>query len=351
MIQINCTKCQALLTLDDGFAGGTCRCRHCNAIQTVPRHLREDNGNGMATVGAKTQKLIYENQAQQGGPGSGSGIDELANIVASSGLSSSRLQKGSSPRVLPPTANKNTVLMLSIAGAVIIVLLGVIIIMAVRDKSNTGSSTPLADGTTTPKTNIPERIEPEPPRTNTNNVSVLTPASREPGFLGLPLKYSSVVYVLDNGQSASANFNKIREAALNSAESLGPTRKFQIILWDNGQMVSYPYVGTISATRENVEQARRALADSAAFGQSKADPAMKRAAESAPEAICLLAAKVSLPDDFSDKVLKALGNSRALVHTFAIGESDIGAEMKQVSGKTGGQHRDLKPAELAAFAR
>src|SRR5215204_44395 len=36
MISITCTNCQTLLSIDDAFAGGVCRCQHCGTIQTVP---------------------------------------------------------------------------------------------------------------------------------------------------------------------------------------------------------------------------------------------------------------------------------------------------------------------------
>jgi hypothetical protein len=40
MIELTCTKCQTVLTLDDAFAGGVCRCKQCGAIQTVPSRLK-----------------------------------------------------------------------------------------------------------------------------------------------------------------------------------------------------------------------------------------------------------------------------------------------------------------------
>lgn len=36
MIELTCRKCRQVLCIDDGFAGGVCRCQHCGAIQTVP---------------------------------------------------------------------------------------------------------------------------------------------------------------------------------------------------------------------------------------------------------------------------------------------------------------------------
>jgi hypothetical protein len=57
MIKITCTSCQALLSMDDAFAGGVCRCQHCGAIQTVPRRHNQATARSRArpaTVGAIT---------------------------------------------------------------------------------------------------------------------------------------------------------------------------------------------------------------------------------------------------------------------------------------------------------
>jgi hypothetical protein len=40
MIRISCTSCKAVLSVDDGFAGGVCRCQHCGTIQVVPASLK-----------------------------------------------------------------------------------------------------------------------------------------------------------------------------------------------------------------------------------------------------------------------------------------------------------------------
>ncbi|MGD1276145.1 MAG: hypothetical protein ABR964_02840 [Tepidisphaeraceae bacterium] len=40
MIRIACTKCKSVLTVDDAFAGGVCRCQYCRTIQMVPAHLK-----------------------------------------------------------------------------------------------------------------------------------------------------------------------------------------------------------------------------------------------------------------------------------------------------------------------
>src|SRR2546421_4725407 len=108
MISISCTKCDALLTMDDAFAGGVCRCQYCGTIQTVPSHLKEPDGAAAQKVG--TVKTLYQNQARGGSAGTGqsSGLDELAQAVsgsgsglAGSGLGSGRL-RAPAQRTAPP---------------------------------------------------------------------------------------------------------------------------------------------------------------------------------------------------------------------------------------------------------
>src|SRR5476651_291208 len=91
MISISCTNCKTVLSIDDAFAGGVCRCQHCGTIQTVPAKARDG-----AAVGATGQSIGgMKSSYQNSDVGSGTGLDELAGIVVSSGLSSSRLTRKS----------------------------------------------------------------------------------------------------------------------------------------------------------------------------------------------------------------------------------------------------------------
>ena len=89
MIRISCTNCKTILSIDDAFAGGVCRCQHCGTIQTVPAKARDG-----AAVGAGGQSIGgLKSNYQSNDASSGTGLDELAGIVVSSGLSSSRLTR------------------------------------------------------------------------------------------------------------------------------------------------------------------------------------------------------------------------------------------------------------------
>lgn len=39
MLLVRCGHCSQILEIDDAFAGGVCRCKHCKTIQTVPDNV------------------------------------------------------------------------------------------------------------------------------------------------------------------------------------------------------------------------------------------------------------------------------------------------------------------------
>ena len=138
MIQLNCTNCKAKLSIDDAFAGGVCRCQFCGTIQTVPKRLKnagttEGTSAKAGAAGGGSPTTLYKNKSKAD-MGLSRGLDALAEVVASSGLSGSGLSSNH-PRRAKPTpagsvaaAGKNKMIpMLVIAGLVIILLLGVVI--------------------------------------------------------------------------------------------------------------------------------------------------------------------------------------------------------------------------------
>src|SRR5690348_3672477 len=124
MIHLICTHCRAMLEMDDGFAGGACRCQHCGTIQTVPSHLKNK------TSGAKKVRTLYQNSPAL----PTSELDALADVVVSSGLNSSRLRK---PAATPQNQkqSKNVKMLLISAGVIIVLLCGTLIYLVTRDRS------------------------------------------------------------------------------------------------------------------------------------------------------------------------------------------------------------------------
>jgi hypothetical protein len=174
------------------------------------------------------------------------------------------------------------------------------------------------------------------------------PAGSAPTFCGTPLSESTVIYVLDCGQSTKDLFGYLREAAFKSVETLGSDRKFQIIFWENGgSVVAYPASGPAYATTSSIETARRQLDDVFPHGQTDALPALKKAAGGNPGEIVFATAKGwDLTPDFVNKVLDILGNSKPKIHTFALGSGTDAPTLKALADKTGGIYRTLTEGSL-----
>ena len=208
MIRIVCTNCQTELQIDDAFAGGVCRCQHCGTIQTVPSHAG-------AAAGART-KTLYQRKTRS--ETVGSGLDELADIVASSGLSgrglsSNQLRKNTpaGPKKPPPrTISGVPVTVAAIGGGIILILL-VLVIWLMMSRSDGPSTSPQGTASSTDGNNSTEQ--------------------KGPSFLGMKLEASSVIYVLDRGSATREYFSELKEATLISLASLRPERRFQVIFW------------------------------------------------------------------------------------------------------------------------
>lgn len=366
MIQINCTNCQAVLTIDDAFAGGVCRCRYCGTIQTVPKHLKAQGQNGdggnagsgsgvvAAVAGAKAPKTLYQKKAAVADPGigpSGTGLDDLANIVASSGLSSSRLRKpdgaaqgrapggpaGPAPAGAPKAPNRNLVLIVSGAGAIIALLLGVIVFMAVRDRAGDGGAGGGAgDGG----------------RLAGDTGGQGGPVRVGPRFAGMPIAGDTVIYVLDRGQATvtDGRLDRMKEAACRSAETLGPERKFQIIFWTaDKDPYTFPPSGPQPATADNISAARQALMnDVTGFGQTRMNTAMEKAFRSRPDAIVLVPVKTFLDNVFHTAITKmrSAAQARTRVYCVSIDQPELGDVLRKIAQDTGGEYRDVSLQQL-----
>src|SRR6185436_16171075 len=101
MINLTCTSCKKLLQIDDAFAGGVCRCKFCGTIQTVPSQKTRAAAPTAASVAPKAAppaKTLFQSPSRvepiHAPPTSGTGLDELAQIVASSGLAGTGLRAG-----------------------------------------------------------------------------------------------------------------------------------------------------------------------------------------------------------------------------------------------------------------
>ena len=316
MIEITCTSCKRVLSVDDAFAGGVCRCQYCGTIQTVAA-----KGAARKAAAGKGAKTLFENKPR--GAGSGSGLEDLADLVQSSGLSNSDLRK---PPLKPPAQNKNLTPILGLAVAVILVLLAVVLVLAFRNP------VPIP----TPAINNPPAPSPAQPAAA--------------GFCGIPIDGRVVVYVIDNGASSADVFDTVKSVLFKSIESLGPDRRFQVVFW-NPDSDSYPASQTTFAVKENIDVARKKLQGVTAAGATEPLAALKTAFADDPGQIILVTAKAGdLDDSLVDQVIQLRGNSTAKIDCVAINGVPADKVLAKIAAQTGGKFIPLPESQLKAFS-
>jgi hypothetical protein len=324
--------------MDDAFAGGVCRCQHCGTIMTVPAQLRK-GGTAAALAGATAAKTLYrrKSRASAGQTGAGTGLDDLADIVASSGLASGRLRAGA-----PAGSKSRTSLLLAICGVLIVALVGAVIYLVTRGggEGAQASQQPLAglDGGV-----------PGAPSAKS------APAAAGPNFCGVPLAGRTIVYVLDRGDSTRDVFGDLKLATYKSIGSLGVDHRFQVVFWDSGGSVeAYPIAGATFATRDNLDVCKRLLDDIAPHGKTEVGPALKKAFAANPTDIVIATAKGwDLDDTFVNAVetAKQENRSAAKIHTVSVGDPGSNTSLRTVSQRGKGQYKVVSAAELQAFGQ
>lgn len=344
MISITCTHCHTLLTIDDAFAGGACRCQHCGTIQTVP--IQGKSTMRPAHPGPITSKALYQNRAAPSAQSAPSGLDDLASAVASgSGIGSSRLgappgatstsrrQVAPAPASAPPAssppassdkpARKVPVLPIAIGGGVVLLaLIGIIIFLALR-----GSGHPATSGTG----------------------GASGPAS--PSFAGLNLNVPSVVFLIDRGNNMADAFDPVKAATYQVLGKMGPEKKFAVVLWNNETTeLAYPADGLASASPEGIDGCKKAIEDVVATGQSTLRGALEKAMSKQPAVIVIITGKPHLEEE--DETALSAAREKAAGHikfdACIIGNDVDNLALQALTLATGGEYRKITERDLRA---
>lgn len=352
MITLICTKCKATLEMDDAFAGGVCRCQYCGTIQTVPSHLKA-SARG-AAVGASSQKALYSTKAAAGAGLPSSGLDELANVVASSGLASGLANRTATPqqpdynaRPAVPAAKNKTPLMIGL-GALVAVLIGVIVFLVIN-RGKDPAPTPAANTNTGPGP-VPTPSQVNPNKTNESG----------PNFLGIPLEGGRVVFLLDRGQSSRDVLDPLKAALYQSLESLGADRDFQVMFWTipasesdkpNPNEFAYPKNGVAKANADRIDECRKTFEDLTTSGRTDIGPVITEAMKRNPQVIVIATAKgINLDDTVVTQVEKARGGKKVAIHTIDLTSTADGkAVLEAIANKSGGKFKHVEPSVLRSW--
>jgi hypothetical protein len=338
MISITCTKCQSVLTMDDAFAGGVCRCQFCGTIQTVPSKKRST----AHLAGATTAKTLYQHESPATTapkePAQGTGLDDLAEAVAaSSGLAGSGLVNKTAeataeppapvaveaPPVLEPqTRVRLPVVLLTAAALVLVGVVALVVWLRIAPTRQAG----------------PTR-------------SAAGPALSGPGFCGVPLSGNSVIYILDRGNSMGEGFDGLKAACYKSLKQLGPDRKFQVILWDNDAgSAEFPAGAMRNATAGAIEDCQRDFQDTSAGGRSHLSGPLREAVERHPQTIVIATGKLQLDEDDTAALAAARGTG-IHVNVVQIGNPTQTPQLEDLAKATGGMFKQLSADDLRDFAR
>lgn len=357
MIAINCTQCRQRLEMDEAFAGGVCRCQYCGTIQTVPSKLKSKSSSSGTSKKALYKKSGTRSSNGTTPPGGGTGLDELAEIVASSGLTRGSLTKppprqpGDAPAPGKDVAKQSNPMLpwLIGAGALVVVLLIVVIYLAMRPDASAPGPVAKSSGNAADVGTVDAPGAPVPTTPDGANAA---PPVTGPAFADVPLPVGVVVYLIDRSQANDEVLDTVKDAVYNSVRSLGPFRRFQIIFWERpGEgIIAYPETGPGFATKEEVEAARTRFEDVVSYGTTDLKPSLDKATAAGPTAIVLTTAKgFQLDENTGATVQAALKGSPIKVHTFSLGEEES-AVLKQIAEQTGGTHRRMSYNQLRQFA-
>lgn len=335
MISITCTNCRANLTIDDAFAGGVCRCQFCGTIQTVPAKGKPVTATSTTSrqQPAATSKTLYQNKARSRQAGAnGTGLDDLANAVVSSGLTGSGLSSQRHvAKVGDEPQRRNLVPILLVACAVLVVLLGIVLTVVLlhgRGTSGTGTLT-----------------------TDSGQSQTALSAT----FCGIPLHSTSTIFLLDRGNSITEQFDTVKAVSFKAIDQFGPSRKFQVILWDNDTSgeAEFPVGQMLDATAGNTTELRRYFQDAIATGRSHLSGVLKEAASRNPQEIIIATGKGAddLDEDDAAVLQSMVGRNIRIdaVQVYPVSPSP-NKVLQEVSRATGGQFRNVSAAELREFA-
>jgi hypothetical protein len=325
MIVIQCTNCKRQLSIDDAFAGGVCRCQHCGTIQTVPA---AGSATPAHSIDSTSGRSLYAQVPAAGT--SGSGLDDLAGYVASSGLSSNRLTRKPKaerpPNLLP--------LWIGIGVAVLAVVVAAVVIMsrpATTTPGTAGGATAVGGGSS---------------GGGVGTNSPATPAAVSgPNFNGVPLDGKTIIYCLDRGAATRDHFEEIKQEVAKSLATLGPDRKFEVVFWTDKseQNWDYPQGATTYATPENIDAAKAAWQDSTAFGGNNGKDTIAAAIAQRPDTIVLVTGKGDdLPPSWVTDVMALRANSGIRFDTIN-SSGNPSAVLKDLATRTGGTYAEFVP--------
>lgn len=329
MIELTCANCRNTLEVDDAFAGGVCRCQYCGTIQTVPKKTSRSAGGTIRQTGVESgePKALYQVKSRAGVSSVPSGLEELAEVVHSSGLSSGLMNRDTrtitTATPAQQKASQRTTLIAFILGFSVVAVLCLIAVIIVFSRS------------------------PDP--SSSASESVISRLPQKPVFYSTELSSEKVSYVIDRGDATAVYFPAIKKLLVQSVSSLGPERRFSVCLWNNGTEDVYPLSGGMTyAAEDEVKKLSRWLDEVSLGRATTVESALQQAIRQNPGEIVLVTAKSDqlVLSSFATDVLNVAKGKPIRIHCFSIGDSPSDDPLKQIARETGGKFVHITRSNL-----
>jgi hypothetical protein len=267
-------------------------------------------------------------------------LDDLAEVVASSGLTGTGLRSGRltkpHPQPTPKSAGSKTLI---VGGALVIgAALIALLVWWVISGGSFGSKTTSNDSSGVNSSGNSDN-------SSSSDSTAIVRLPKTPNIMGVSLSGPGVIYLLDRGDGTRDTFDAIKGAAFKSIATLGPGIKFQVIFWETDEIKEYPQDAMRFATDDSVATCVRALGDVYAFKASRIEKSLEEAVSRNPDEIAIVTGKSGLDEAFVQSVLERV-KGKIKVHTFCMGKGGSPAALKKVAEKTGGQFKEIDGAML-----
>ena len=304
-----------MMKVDDGFAGGVCRCSTCGTIQTVPK--KGDPATHASTPGT----VIYERASREA---VNKELEALGDVVTSSGIVGSGMLQHSKRRAKPAVP----------IGKWIGIGLGALLALAalwfgLREASDHETVSVVTPADPSVKNKI-------------------APMTTGPRFGPIVLdRTGTIVYLLDRGDATRPFTAPLQAAVLKSIATLEPARRFQIRYWSSGgESPAFPLTpGEPSAFNRN--KAATWMNEVPGGQSTDATESLDAALSQKPSEIVLVTGKAwQLDESFTNEAVVKLTGKAVRIHVVSLGNGTGEDSLARLASKTGGIHLPLTANEL-----
>ena len=234
MIQIQCINCKVVSEVDDGFAGGVCRCFHCGTMQSVPKELKSEPPAPPAAPFETTPQATILAEVMPAATPIGAG-SSVSGAAASVPVVNKR----------PPTGWIGSHFQYLLVGSAgLVVVMSVVVLWLIYGRESTVPTARAASGIA--RTDVATSTS-SPPGTEVGG------RFGRPAFCAVVVEEPTLVYLVDRSGLTPPALTAIKQSLSKSLDSLRSDQRFQIIFWNSEgeqNIVAIPAAGPKKATAD-----------------------------------------------------------------------------------------------------